>query len=179
MAASTRLPSGELVSQVGADVDELANVLVRAIVRHGRRSGLVIDSNCCCRSYFTADRCGTGDLPTNHRCCGAVACWQCRCGRSKLLLSNIIPNAIRWLRLRSNMHRNFAPQVHCQLSSPNHNASNSLVCRPRRYDQASHSRCDNTNRSDRGQCTRRCDSRDRDSPNRRATTLDVLILLPL
>ncbi|OBH04094.1 thiol reductant ABC exporter subunit CydC [Mycobacterium sp. E2699] len=31
-AAAVRLPSGELVARVGADVDELANVLVRAVV---------------------------------------------------------------------------------------------------------------------------------------------------
>jgi ATP-binding cassette subfamily C protein CydC len=34
-AAAVRLPSGELVARVGADVDELANVLVRALVPIG------------------------------------------------------------------------------------------------------------------------------------------------
>lgn len=34
-AAAVRLPSGELVTRVGADVDELANVLVRALVPIG------------------------------------------------------------------------------------------------------------------------------------------------
>jgi ATP-binding cassette subfamily C protein CydC len=41
-AAAVRLPSGELVARVGADVDELANVLVRALVPIGVAAVLAV-----------------------------------------------------------------------------------------------------------------------------------------
>ncbi len=41
-AAALRLPSGELVARVGADVDELANVLVRALVPIGVAAMLAV-----------------------------------------------------------------------------------------------------------------------------------------
>lgn len=74
VAASIRLPSGGLVARVGAYVDEIGHRAGSRGSYHGRLNGLVTGGNCCFLSYFSAGRCGTGDLPTNHRCCGALVC---------------------------------------------------------------------------------------------------------